>query len=109
MGAEGAVQVLLAGGNLRLGAYRTDDAVRLATAAKRGGAHVTFNHVWIVEDMVRIAIAGGGHVTFDVTAKKWLIVGARATALPGQAVPIISVLWNGEVGMEWSGVGPNDG
>jgi hypothetical protein len=69
MGAEGAVQVLLAGGNLRLGAYRTDDAVRLATAAKRGGAHVTFNHVWIVEDMIRIAIAGGGHVTFDVTAK----------------------------------------
>lgn len=69
MVAEGAVQVLLAGGNLRLGAYRTDDAVRLATAAKQGGAHVTFNHVWIVEDMVRIAIAGRGHVTFDVTAK----------------------------------------
>jgi hypothetical protein len=69
MGAEGAVQVLLAGGNLRLGAYRTDDAVRLATAAKQGGAHVTFNHVWIVEDMVRIATAGRGHVTFDVTAK----------------------------------------
>jgi hypothetical protein len=69
MGVEGAVRVLLAGGSLRLGGYRTEDAVRLAMAAKQGCARITFAHSWIVDDMVRIAAAGGGHVTFDVSAK----------------------------------------
>lgn len=66
MGVEHAVRVLRAGGSLRVGSHRVDDLLRMATAAREGGAMLTVVASYRTDDMVQIATAGKGHITFDV-------------------------------------------
>lgn len=66
MGVEDAVRVLLAGGCLRVGSHRVGDLVRMATAARHGGTHLTIVASYRAGDMIEIAAAGKGHVTFDI-------------------------------------------
>lgn len=66
MGVEDAIRVLLAGGSLRVGSHRVDDLLRMASAARKGGARLTIVASYRADDMVKIASAGKGHITFDV-------------------------------------------
>lgn len=66
LGVEDAVRVLLAGGSLRVGSHRVDDLLRMASAARQGGAQLTIVASYRPDDMVQIALAGKGHITFDV-------------------------------------------
>lgn len=68
MGVEDAIRVLLAGGSLRVGSHRVDDLVRMAAAARQGGTHLTIVAHYRAGDMVEIASAGKGHVTFDINS-----------------------------------------
>lgn len=68
MGVEEAVRVLLAGGGLKVGSHRVDDLVRMATAARQGGTHLTIVASYRADDMIKIASAGKGHVTFDINS-----------------------------------------
>jgi hypothetical protein len=65
---EDAVQVAQAGGGFTMQASvrRTDDLVRIAQAAAKSGAKVTFTGLEMrrTEDLVEIALAGQGAVSF---------------------------------------------
>jgi len=65
---EDAVRVLLAGCNLKVGPHRIEDLVRMASAAHEGDARLTVTARYRVEDMMKIASAGKGHITFDVSS-----------------------------------------
>jgi hypothetical protein len=63
---EDAIRVLMAGGSLKVGSHRVDDLLRMASAAQQGGARLTIVASYRTDDMVQIALAGKGHVTFDL-------------------------------------------
>lgn len=65
---EDAVRILLAGCNLKVGPHRIEDLVRMASAAREGDSHLTVMAHYRVEDMMKIASAGKGHITFDVSS-----------------------------------------
>ena len=66
MGVKDAIRLLTAGGSLRVGSHRVDDLLRMAAAARLGGTQLTIVASYRADDMVQIALAGKGHVTFDV-------------------------------------------
>jgi hypothetical protein len=69
MRVEDASRILLAGGSLRIAEPNADSAVHMAYAAKAGGAQLTMTTPFGVDDMVRIANAGKGHVCFDLVSE----------------------------------------
>lgn len=66
---EELIKIASTGGGFALEAGRrtTDELTKIATAAKRSGATVTFRNMAVrkTDDLVRIAAAGKGHVVFD--------------------------------------------
>lgn len=61
------VQIVAAGGNIVMSNKSTDQLMKIVASAARSGAHVTIKGNKSVDQIIQIATAAKGHVTFDFT------------------------------------------
>ncbi|MCD9483201.1 hypothetical protein GLP25_08355 [Photobacterium phosphoreum] len=64
---EQLVEIVSAGGNVIVGSKPVEQLIVLVTAAAKTNAQVTIKASKSVEQLVSIAKAGNGNVTFDLT------------------------------------------